>query len=229
MWIDKFMNAQNQARVEKAVQEAEKFTAGEIVPMIVRRSTGVGHVAPILFLSFLLFISLSDFIFLKYESTLNELLFYFFGSAVSFDVFLVLITLILIGLAGFSSFYLARFDFFQRLLTADYDLDFQARERAQLEFYWSKTNQTESRTGILIFLSLMEHRCVVLADETIAGKLPATIWQSVVDQVLAGVKRGQPTEGLTEAIHTCGEILAKHFPGQISGPNELSNLLIIKE
>ncbi len=151
MWIDKFLNSQDQTRVEKAVQEAEKLTSGEIVTMIVRRSTGIGHVAPILFWLLLLTVSLSDFVFLKYEAAVNEMLFYLFGESVSFDIFLILFTALLILVTGVLSLYLARFDRVQRLFTAEADLEFQAQERAQLEFYWSKTNQTRERTGILIF------------------------------------------------------------------------------
>jgi putative membrane protein len=229
MWINKFMNTDDQARVAKAVQEAEKRTTGEIVPMIVRRSTGVGHVGPIIFLILLLVMSVSDFLLVRYESLVNELLYYFFGESVSFDIFLVIFTVLFFFLTVWLSYYLARFEGLQRFLTSAADLEFQSHERAQLEFYWSKTNQTQDRTGILIFLSLMEHRCVVLADEAIAKKLPPETWQTVVDQVLAGVKKKRPADGLSQAIHTCGEILAKHFPGQSSGTNELSNLLIIKD
>ncbi len=70
---------------------------------------------------------------------------------------------------------------------------------------------------------------MVLADEAIAKKLPPETWQSVVNQVLAGVKKRRPADGLVEAINTCGDILAEHFPGSVTDPNELSNLLIIKD
>ena len=53
-WVRKYLKSEDIARIETCVAEAEKLTSGEIVPMIVRRSSSIGHVAPMLLMMFLL-------------------------------------------------------------------------------------------------------------------------------------------------------------------------------
>jgi putative membrane protein len=81
----------------------------------------------------------------------------------------------------------------------------------------------------LLFVSLLEHRAVVLADHSIAEKLSAEIWQEPVDLMIQGVKRGDLAAGMTQAIQRCGELLSPHFPVADDDVNELRNHLVVKE
>jgi putative membrane protein len=101
--------------------------------------------------------------------------------------------------------------------------------RAQIEFYELEMSQTQDRTGILLFVSLMEHRAVVLADRSIAEKLDAKIWQELVDLMIQGVKRGDLAAGMTQAIQRCGELLSPYFPVADDDINELRDHLVVKE
>ena len=104
----------------------------------------------------------------------------------------------------------------------------EAHARAALEFFACGLNKTKRHTGVLIFLSLMERKCVVLVDEGIAAKLPQTAWQGLVDKVILGIRSGRPASGLVEAIGEAGTILTEHFPVREKHENQLSNQLIIK-
>jgi putative membrane protein len=200
-------------QVSTAVAEAEKRTSGEIVPMIVKRSSMVGHVPLQLVLFWLILV-------LVLHVTLHTLIYNIF----SLPMFLT------VGVIGAVAFwFLGRCEFLQRLLVPPRDQHFSVLARAQLEFTAQKIQNTVDHTGILIFVSLMERQCVVLADEGIASKLKPETWKSVVDQVIDGVKNGHPAEGLVKAIHTCGDLLSEFFPLKQGDTNELPNELVIKD
>lgn len=216
-WVLRFLSQDEFHRIKQAVAEAEKQTSGEIVPMVVRRSTTVGHV-PIILLSVIciLFILVDG---LLYQ---NEL----FGNLFANQKLWILVDLpIFYGIA----LWLGRFSFLQRLLVSGEDTELQVNMRAELEFYEADLKSTRAQTGILLFISLMEHRVVVLADQAIANKLPPDTWNGVVNLIITGIKQNNLADGLTKGIQRCGEILKPHFPLQADDENELRDHLIIKE
>jgi putative membrane protein len=123
----------------------------------------------------------------------------------------------------------SRFDIVDRLLTPQPDQVHQVDMRAELEFFELDLSQTEGRTGVLLMVSLMEHRAVILADKGISEKLDAEVWQEVVALMIAGVKRGDLTGGMCAAIERCGSLLAAEFPLAEGDVNELHDHLIVKD
>lgn len=226
-WSEQLLSKEQITRVSEAVGRAESKTRGEIVPMIVRRSSAIGHVKIIAVLIILLLIATLDVLGTHYSSDLT--VFFYEKAELDFSKFLFWFTTVGALLAIPISYYLSKCASVQRHLTPNEDLEFEVVERAQLEFYWKNIQKTEERTGILIFLSLMERQCVVLADKGISSKLPKETWDNLVKIVVDGIKKNQASEGLIEAINKCGAILAEHFPAEGANPNELPNQLIVKE
>lgn len=102
--------------------------------------------------------------------------------------------------------------------------------RARRCFAEEGLTRTRGRTGILLFVALLEHRVVVLADEGIHRALdPDESWQQVVDLAVAGLRADRPVEGLAAAVRRCGEILARHLPAEVPNPDELPNRLVVLE
>ena len=76
-------------------------------------------------------------------------------------------------------------------------------------------------------LSLLERRVQVLADKAINERVPPATWDRIVQDLVAAIQEGRPTEGFCRAIEKCGDLLAKHFPARPSdNPDELSDDLI---
>jgi putative membrane protein len=220
----KLISESERQRVSEAVRKAEEKTSGEIVPMIVMRSSVVGHVPVILFLiltglSLALSVpsSLANYFELVGTSSLQAQLL----SAGSVIVMLVLF--------GWISVQLSKIRSVQRIFTSKRDQNFQVEERAVLEFHQHHLVQTQSRTAVLIFISLMEQRAVILGDKAISEKLPPGTWDSILSEMILDIKKGQAGLGLTRAVERCGEILSQHFPIQAGDKNEICNQLIIKE
>jgi putative membrane protein len=125
---------------------------------------------------------------------------------------------------------MARIDAVRRLLLARPLVQTRVAERAIHAFAANGLTRTQNRTGILIFVALLERRVVVLADEGIHRALdPNENWQQVVDLAVDGLRRGDAVDGLEAAIRRCGEILARHVPVQGRNPNELPNRIVLED
>lgn len=216
-WAKRYLDESSFARIEKAVAAAETRTSGEILPMIVRRSSATGHVWPTTVLIFLvvlfpLYFELQHWGVLVGTPT---------WQAVTTATFVV----VSLGL-GWT---LAQFPFLQRWLTNRGDLTMQVLNRARLEFYEADLHLTRHASGILLMVSLMEHQVVVLADPAISDHLPPETWAEVRDHLLDGIRQGDLARGFDSAIGKCGEILAKHLPIRPDDTNEIHDALVIKE
>ena len=99
-------------------------------------------------------------------------------------------------------------------------------ERAsRLAFLAEGVVETRERTGILIYVSLLEHRVEVLADRGIHARVQPGTWDGVVARILDGIRTRRAEAGLVDAIVYCGELLAQHFPPGPDDRDELSNRL----
>lgn len=212
-WAHVFMKDKDFERVSFAVAKAEHTTTGEIVPMIVRRSSAIGHVVIILSLLILALALTLDFDQLETFDFVDSHWVVLGFAVVSFGLALGL----------------ARIPTLQRWFTMPADLLFQVERRAELEFHRKGLGATKGKTGVLLFVSLMERRAVVLADESIAKKLPKNTWDEICKLMVSGIHQGLPAEGMISAIQRSGELLSKEFPAHGENPNELSNQLILKE
>lgn len=212
-WSQKILTDEQIQKISNRVHEMETYTQGEIVPILVRRSTHVGHV-PFLILGFL---SISTF---AIERTWLAVSWGLWPTWVYFPLFVIYWVI---------SQYLGQLHWLQRWLTTDSDEVSQVLQRAQLEFHQSDVHQTRHKTGILIFVSLMERRAVVLADRTISEKVDEKTWDGVTQALTHEFKEKRYFEGLDKAISLSGELLKTHLPAEAANPNEIGNHLIIKD
>jgi len=86
--------------------------------------------------------------------------------------------------------------------------------------------RTVGRTGILIYLSLAEHRAEIVADEAITHVTTPETWGEAMAAMLTQVKAGRPGEGIAAAVTIIGAVLAEHFPKSSGDTNEIPDKLI---
>jgi putative membrane protein len=86
--------------------------------------------------------------------------------------------------------------------------------------------RTHGRTGILIYLSMREHRAQILADEAIASKVPPETWGEAMAAMLEHISDGRCADGMIAAVGKVGAVLAEHFPRAEDDTNELPDRLI---
>jgi putative membrane protein len=100
------------------------------------------------------------------------------------------------------------------------------RAQAVRQFKVGAERRTTGHTGVLIYLSMRERRAEIVADESIAAKVPAEVWGEAMGDMLSEIRRGRIAEGLAVGIRDVGFILAAHFPRGADDVNELPDRLI---
>jgi putative membrane protein len=102
----------------------------------------------------------------------------------------------------------------------------RVHNQAVRQFKVGAERRTTGRTGVLIYLSMREHRAEIVADESIAALVPAEVWGEAMGDMLAEIRKGHVAEGLAAGIRDVGFVLAAHFPRGAEDVNELPDRLI---
>jgi putative membrane protein len=102
----------------------------------------------------------------------------------------------------------------------------RVRNRAIGLFKVGAEAKTVGQTGVLLYLSMKEHRAEIVADASIAAKVTPEIWGDAMVALIDTVRAGQPGKGMAEAVAHMGIVLAEHFPKGTDNPNELPDRLI---
>ena len=201
--------------IRAAVESAEKRTRGEIVPMLVPASAryrDASHLAGLI----LALLTLALLLGLDYGWGP-------WGGTGHHPGWIVLSTLAAYALGSF----IGRHPAVIRLLTSDERMAMKVRLRSERAFYEHGLHKTREGTGILILISLLEHRAQILADQAIDQRVPPGTWEALVQDLISGIRSGRPTQTLCQVIAQCGNLLAVHFPIRDgANPNELPDDLI---
>jgi len=220
-----YISAEDHQRVSNAVALAESHTAGEIVTIVADRSDGYTDVAlcwslAAAFVAMVLFASIPEFYLAKFDWllghwqhdwTLREVL----GIAVGIGV-LKFIGVMLVQLIQPVKFFLIP----GSIKTA------RVHSRAVNFFKVGAERRTHGRTGILIYLSMREHRAEIVADQAIAERVNAEVWGDAMEALLREIKSGRIANGMIAAVGEVGKVLADHFPRAEDDQNELPDRLI---
>lgn len=202
---------ENLERIKAAVAAAEGQTSGEIVPYYVERSDDYdesiwrGGVAAGL-------IALLGFYIVR---TFTEV---WMPLSMTETLFAILLAAALgVGL----SYWLPPL---RRILAGKSLMNRRVAARALEAFVSEEVFDTRDRTGILIFLSMFEHRVHVIGDAGINARVRPGDWEDVVEIITSGIKSGQPAEGLVRAIEKCGDLLKlKEVERREDDTNELAD------
>lgn len=212
-WLESFITESEVAKVETSIKKAEHTTSAEVVAMIVRRSCPLGHIPFQVTLLLLIGILVFEVPQMDFFTDWNLTWLFLLLSAACYGLSLLI----------------ARLKWVQRILIPQNDQRFQVDERAQLEFFLTGMTNTQNKTGVLIFISLLERRAVILADKTISEKLPPETWNKILGELVQAIKAGRVGDGISTAIHSVGGVVSQHFPAAKDNKDELHNHLIMKE
>jgi putative membrane protein len=216
----KSLTEEDRGRIQEAVRLAEARTSGEIVPLVVPQSESYdiaiwkgGAIAAVLAVAFALLV------FYFYDGWGFGWLHTGWGAA----------TLAL--LAGTAGGVLGGLvPTIKRWLVGGEAMTRAVHRRAVKAFVEEEIFDTRDRTGILLFISLFEHRIEVLGDAGINQKVSVDEWAEVVETIRKGVRNGHLVNGLVEAIGMCGHLLEKSGVALRSDDvDELTNELRVRK
>lgn len=97
---------------------------------------------------------------------------------------------------------------------------------ARVQFLEQNLHHTRGETGVLIFVSELEHYVEIIVDRGISARIGNEQWQKLIDDFVKHVKAGNSLQGYLGCINGCGELLATHIP-VTDQENELPNRLVV--
>ena len=201
-----FMSSNDEARVGRAIQTAERKTSGEIVAVIAADSDSYLW-APIL---------AAALISLAIEA---PLIMFTWINVHWIYLFQVLLFAVL-------AFVLSQPPLRYMLVPKSVKRE-RAHRRAVEQFLAQNLHTTSGRTGVLIFVSVAERYAEILADQAVHKKVTAAVWQDIVTRLTSAIGEGRTGDGFVDAITRCGTVLAEHFPPGTHDPNALPDHLIV--
>ena len=210
------LSEDEKSRISEAVRAVEARTRAEIVPILVARSGlyrdaqhRVGLALALVVLTTLL---------------MGESLWVAWAWQTVHTAWVLLATL----LAYAAGSWLGTFASVIRSVMSTDRLRGKVELRAQRAFAQHSLSRTRQRTGVLLMVSLLEHRVCVLPDVGIGPGITPAQWNEVVEAVVAKLKRNDIAGGFCAGIERCGLLLARVCPA-VPGdnPDELSNRLVL--
>ena len=218
------LNADDHAKVSAAIAAAEATSDGEIIAITADQSdayhdVGLHYAVLVLFLVLAFFAIWPQQLELWWtrlmgwtaEPSMRQLLTLLLGVALL--KFLVVL-------------FILKWRPLRLLLTPGSTKTRRVRRRAVMLFKTGAERRTIGRTGILIYLSMGEHRAEIVGDEAITAVTTPETWGEAMAALLQDVKAGRPGDGIVAAVGLIGAVLATHFPKSSEDSNEIPDKLI---
>lgn len=215
----------DRARVSAAVSDAERHTAGEIVTIVARRSDKYHdvalHWAVLSMLLVLALLALRPNAAMWVHGLVADP---WDGAPAPGGLFTVALILLAI------TFLIVRFGLaympLRLALTPGSTMARRVHARALDLFRTGAEARTRDATGVLLYLSLDEHRAEIIADHAIHSRVTPEIWGAAMAALIAATRDNRPGDGMAEAVRQIGVVLAEHFPPRSDDTNELPDRLI---
>ena len=203
-------------RVSDAVAWAEARTGGEIITAVIAESDDYAARE----LLFGLIVGVLAFILAAFfAAPLQSLLDRWFWNDSALYLPLALMTIALV--IGGAAYALAQIPAIDRLIVGRRTMTDAVRRRALRHFTESAAYDTVDRTGVLLFISVLEHRVELIADRGINAQVAPDTWDRIVSSLVRGLKEGRRVDSIVAAVDAIGTVLAEHVPRRDDDENEL--------
>jgi len=213
------------ALVSDAVGQAELTTSGEIVPVMANASDSyadivLAYAIAIAFTAMSVFALFPQFFFGLWDAMAGGWNHdWTMGQATSF--------LLGFGLLKFvGSWLILQYQPLKFLLIPGPVKRARVRNAAINHFKVGAERRTHGHTGVLLYLSMREHRAEIVADSAIAEIVPAEVWGEAMADMLVEIRQGCVAEGIAAGVRDVGKVLSEHFPRAEDDQNELPDRLI---
>lgn len=220
MTINQYINDAGIQQVEKAIADAEEKTICEIVPVIMDRADGyyyAGHIFAFIFSLLALII-----FWLVYPPFIAKNHFWSDTYQLEYLVLLILSSVVAYIIALFIA---EKFPLIKLLFLPHQDMRDRVMTKTLEAFHLLQVGKTQNNTGIILMVSLYEHVVHVRGDINVRQYFNQSDWDKVKDTVIAGIKKDNLAEGMSNGITMLGEVVKNKLPKQSEGKSELSNNL----
>jgi putative membrane protein len=99
----------------------------------------------------------------------------------------------------------------------------QVRDAARVSFVDEAVSATRERTGVMIYVSLLESMVEVLPDHGLDRRLARGSWNALVEAAQAPLAAGNWEQAVDDLLVGAEPLLAEHFPCSEDNPDEIPN------
>jgi putative membrane protein len=204
--------------IDRAVKEAEASTGGEIVTAIIpesddyalRELIAASAAALIAFIAMALF-----------PSGLNQLADRLFWHDSPSLLPLMMLTLSLA--VGALAFWIVQIPALDRFIVGRQVMSEAVHRRALRYFIECGAGDTLDRTGVLLFISVLERRVELIADKGINDRVVPDSWDRIVSSLVRGIGERRTASAIVTAVQEIGMVLSEHVPRRETDTNELND------
>ena len=197
-----FPSAADKAALLEAVRHVESSSSAEVV-IAVRPSSGSYRLADLVCGLLFGYATLWFMLFSPWEFTPEE----------------ILAGPLAVGALG--AVLCARAPLLRRLLTPRAARRRHVVTAARSAFVEKGVSRTRGRTGLLVYISLLEGQAEVVADVGVLDRVPTGPWAEAVASIDASVARGDDGTHLGESIRALAGVLGPVLPHSADDANEL--------
>ena len=215
-------NEEQRKQIEKAVSEAEGRTSCEIVPVVATASGRYDRPEDMVGLWLAVLAAVS--VWFVFPRTLNDSG-NWDGQSWMVPVLIMVVGVVVAFIVGIVTG--SRVGWLRRLFTPRQQMLDEVAARARETFFDKRIHHTSDATGLLIYVSLFEHRAVVLGDQNVMDKLGQDFLDRLCQQLTTGFQQGNFVETMCGVIANAGEELAGPLPRSSDDVNELEDSLIL--
>jgi putative membrane protein len=214
-------SASDRQRINQTVQTAESLTSAEIVPVVATTSGRYDRAEDLagLWLCVLLVVAVS----IGWPAEAAES-----GSWGTSPALVQSLKLVGALLGGFLAGVVlcSRIAWLRRLFTPAVQMREEVSQTARSVFFDNRVHHTHGGGGLLIYISLFEHRAVILADRQIMEALGQPRLDELCHTLTDQLHQDRPTEALCQTIQAAGEMLQSALPRSPGDVNELPDSLV---
>ena len=141
-----------------------------------------------------------------------------------FSLLWILVGPILFG--GATGLLVSRAPGTRRLLTGARWRERIVRNAARAEFLEQGIDTTRGRTGILVYVSILERMAEVVADRGVLRAVPEAEWNAKANALKQAVARGERADALAAHVYGLTDLLARALPRAADDEDELSQEVV---
>jgi uncharacterized membrane protein len=104
----------------------------------------------------------------------------------------------------------------------------EALARAALVFERLGMHRTTLRHGVLLYVSVEDHKLAVIGDHGIHERVGQAYWDGLLDAILARFRGRQFRDGMLHGVGEVGTVLRRHFPRRPDDVNELPDRVSVE-
>lgn len=175
-------------KIDAAIEEVKKNADIDVVTVVVAESDDYPAVRWRVALAFALLITLISF-FVTAEYFISPYL-------------LLGLQIVWLGIG----YFISRVACIRRFFLVPEKIEEEVRQRAIEVFFDRSVHCSETRRGLLIFVSLLERRAEILPDIGLRENVSPDDWKPVIQSLVKRARSGELVQALVDAVHEAGTV-----------------------